>query len=73
MSSIEYLAKSKICFTFKPDNGQVSLKISILKATKISVITFPSYVPWKIWHGFAWKEKKTQIVIYKAKKNVLLV
>ena len=48
MSSIEYLAKSKICFTFKPDNGPVSLKISILKATKISVITFPSYVPWKI-------------------------
>lgn len=42
MSSIEYLAKSRICFTFKPDNGPVSLKKSILKATKISVITFPS-------------------------------
>lgn len=26
MCSIEYLAKSRICFTFKPDNGPVLFK-----------------------------------------------
>ena len=77
MSSIEYLAKSRICFTFKPDNGPFSLKNPSLRRQKFPWLHFLRTLRGKYDRGLPESEKsekkQKQIVIYKAKENVLVV